>query len=1217
MMQRDVTLIALFAAMVFLFLCNFMSLGIVGTFFSNAMFGLFGVVAYVLPVFVFGLYLYYILMVENDPDIEIKIVAILSLFLIASVAAELISGNLASQTGYDPAAIYTRCAEGRSGGGIIGGSIAFVLYQLLKMFGSVLVLIVATAACVYALAQQSILELARDKAMDARLHHLERREEEERYREEHPEEFEDDGYGDAWEEDEQVPSHYEESRQRYQELQRERKERLRRQNAEKKAREEERRNAESMWNTDLSADSAFAADSNLSADWNDAANAAGSAANGQDDGLQGGVENPAGQSAAAAAAGAVGRKVHDLDSADDGHFDTDVSPAETQKHTEEMSEPSEQLSEEQTPPTVIDPIEAILAHRRAQEEERLRQEEERRQEEAAARLQEQTEREARRNSLNMHEIYPEDYLDDESILEPVKRVEDADHDTEDNRHSDTIYRNDSGENLSRDSHTDFNESYRTNELTKEDLEERILSGGVSQAKVPAALGAAAGAQTACTAASAATAQAVPAAADSIPEIYEEVPGIRVVKSATDIYAKTAADIPAETNIKAAAETITEPENEAGVPEQTASSSENRMDEFSDSWSMPDESAKRNVNQTAETEQAAASKEPEDEMGIPYSAPGGSNSGIAPAADEPVDVTIHTEREAGSSEINTALSESSDDSDSASNFSAANGGSRESMSEHASALGTAAAPQSVPSGAADAPEVKVVKREYIFPPMDLLKKGAGSQADHDEELRSTAQLLQTTLRNFGVNITITDISQGPSVTRYEMLPEMGVKVSKIVSLADDIKLALAATDIRIEAPIPGKSAIGIEVPNKEASPVALRDIVDTEEFRSQKSKLAFAVGKDIAGKPVYGDIAKMPHVLIAGATGSGKSVCINTIIMSLLYHAKPEEVKLIMIDPKVVELSVYNNIPHLMIPVVTNPQKAAAALNWGVAEMEARYRAFADARVRDIKGYNALVKQHQEQGPQGEGEAVMHFMPQLVIIVDELADLMMVAKNDVETAICRLAQLARAAGIHLIIATQRPSVDVITGLIKANMPSRIAFRVSSGVDSRTILDMNGAEKLLGKGDMLFFPQGLPKPNRVQGCFVSDEEVTDVVNFLIENNPVSDEETRRHQQEIDSMEAGNGGGSSAGGMDSGSSAPVSDVDELFGSAGAFIIDKNNASIGLLQRRYRIGFNRAARIMDQLCDKGVVGEAAGTKSRAILMTMEQFASFCNDNGYEIGPE
>ena len=587
----------------------------------------------------------------------------------------------------------------------------------------------------------------------------------------------------------------------------------------------------------------------------------------------------------------------------------------------------------------------------------------------------------------------------------------------------------------------------------------------------------------------------------------------------------------------------------------------------------------------ETPEAAGAPERDHEDNEPVSDPEPAQAS-AQAQPPMQDVPVHTERENTTSELNAAQEDEPEER------------TEEQIKEQTK------------EQIKEQTEEPAKKREYQFPPVSLLRPGAGSRADSDDELRSTAQTLQTTLRNFGVNVTITDISQGPSVTRYEMLPEMGVKVSKIVSLADDIKLALAATDIRIEAPIPGKSAIGIEVPNKEAQPVALRDIVDTEEFRSQKSRLAFAVGKDIAGKPVYGDIAKMPHVLIAGATGSGKSVCINTIIMSILFHAKPDEVKLIMIDPKVVELSVYNSIPHLLIPVVTNPQKAAAALNWGVAEMEARYRAFADARVRDIKGYNALVLQHQKAGG-SEQEATMHFMPQIVIVVDELADLMMVAKNDVETAICRLAQLARAAGIHLIIATQRPSVDVITGLIKANMPSRIAFRVSSGVDSRTILDMNGAEKLLGKGDMLFFPQGLPKPNRVQGCFVSDDEVTDVVNFLAVNDPVSEEETKRHQREIDAIESGGGvGAAGVTGADEAASHE-SDVDELFSSAGQFIIEKNNASIGLLQRRYRIGFNRAARIMDQLCEAGVVGDSEGTKSRAILMTPAQFEEYCSDNG------
>ncbi|MFI3200391.1 MAG: DNA translocase FtsK, partial [Eubacteriales bacterium] len=382
-------------------------------------------------------------------------------------------------------------------------------------------------------------------------------------------------------------------------------------------------------------------------------------------------------------------------------------------------------------------------------------------------------------------------------------------------------------------------------------------------------------------------------------------------------------------------------------------------------------------------------------------------------------------------------------------------------------------------------------EYHFPPISLLKASDHSNnKDASKVLKDTAVQLEKTLLTFGVKVTVTEISQGPTVTRYELQPELGVKVSKIVGLADDIKLNLAATDIRIEAPIPGKAAVGIEVPNKENSLVVLRDLLETDEFTNFDSKLAFAVGKDIGGKTVVSDIAKMPHMLVAGSTGSGKSVCINTLIMSVLYKAHPDDVKLIMIDPKVVELSVYNGIPHLLIPVVTDPKKAAGALHWGVAEMTDRYKKFADFNVRDLKSYNENVAGTMDDFT---GE-IYQKLPQIIIIVDELADLMMVAPGEVESSICRLAQLARAAGIHLIIATQRPSVDVITGLIKANMPSRVAFAVSSGVDSRTILDMNGAEKLLGKGDMLFYPQGYSKPGRVQGAFVSDKEVSAVVNFL---------------------------------------------------------------------------------------------------------------------------
>ena len=485
-----------------------------------------------------------------------------------------------------------------------------------------------------------------------------------------------------------------------------------------------------------------------------------------------------------------------------------------------------------------------------------------------------------------------------------------------------------------------------------------------------------------------------------------------------------------------------------------------------------------------------------------------------------------------------------------------------------------------------------QKAYKLPPLDLLSKGSRkANTDNGQMLRETALRLQQTLHTFGVNVTVTDISQGPAVTRYELQPEVGVKVSKIVNLADDIKLNLAATDIRIEAPIPGKAAVGIEVPNNENSAVALRDLLESSEFQNFESKLAFAVGKDIGGKTVVTDIAKMPHMLIAGATGSGKSVCINTIIMSLLYKAKPDEVKLIMVDPKVVELSVYNGIPHLMVPVVTDSKKAAAALHWGVAEMTERYKKFADLNVRDLKGYNKKVSEMRENN----GQPIPEKMPQIVIIVDELADLMMVAPGEVEESICRLAQLARAAGIHLIIATQRPSVDVITGLIKANMPSRIAFAVSSGVDSRTILDMNGAEKLLGKGDMLFYPQGVSKPSRVQGAFVSDKEVSGVVEFIkaqcIDSGVPSDLEEK--------MEAM----SSASGNGSGFTNDASERDSYFADAGKFIIEKEKASIGMLQRVFKIGFNRAARIMDQLEEAGVVGPEEGPKPRRVLMTEEQF--------------
>ena len=478
------------------------------------------------------------------------------------------------------------------------------------------------------------------------------------------------------------------------------------------------------------------------------------------------------------------------------------------------------------------------------------------------------------------------------------------------------------------------------------------------------------------------------------------------------------------------------------------------------------------------------------------------------------------------------------------------------------------------------------KPYVFPPLSLLKRSHSQEEEKRSEIEKNAQTLKETLKSFGITVSISNVSVGPSVTRYELQPEQGVKLAKIVSLSNDIKMRLAAADIRIEAPIPGKSAVGIEVPNKNSQVVYLGDILSSPAFQENRMKLAFGVGKDIGGKVVVTDIAKMPHLLVAGATGAGKSVSINTLIMSILYRYSPEEVRMIMVDPKVVELQVYNGIPHLLIPVVTDPKKAAAALNWAVAEMTSRYKKFAAYGVRDLSGYNEKIRSLSEEEREKDGLSVL---PQILIIIDELADLMMVSASEVEDAIVRLTQLARACGMHLIIATQRPSVNVITGLIKANVPSRIAFSVSSGVDSRTIIDMNGAEKLLGKGDMLFFPQNLPKPIRVQGAFVSDEEVAKVTEFLKSqgeaeyNHSISKSLEKEATEEV--------GGSQ------------SDRDELFAEAGSLVIETDKASIGFLQRKFRIGFNRAARIMDQLAAEHVVGEEEGTKARKVLMNMEEF--------------
>ncbi len=494
--------------------------------------------------------------------------------------------------------------------------------------------------------------------------------------------------------------------------------------------------------------------------------------------------------------------------------------------------------------------------------------------------------------------------------------------------------------------------------------------------------------------------------------------------------------------------------------------------------------------------------------------------------------------------------------------------------------------------------------YQFPPLSLLRKPDNSgKGDTQAELRATGEKLLQTLEIFGVKAKITEITKGPSVTRFELQPELGVKVSKVVALSDDIKLSLAATEIRIEAPIPGKSAIGIEIPNREKTSVTFYELITQDVYKQAKSKLTFAVGKDLGGETVVSNIAKMPHMMLAGTTGSGKSVCMNTLIMSILYKATPEEVKMIMIDPKVVEMSIYNGLPHLMLPVITDVKKAAGALQWAVGEMNRRYKLFANNAVKDLETYNALMEQKIANGDiTTDPENPIEKLSQVVIIIDELADLMMAAQAQVEEPICRLAQLARAAGLHLIIATQSPRADVVTGLIKANIPSKLALKVSSGLDSRIILDMGGAEKLLGNGDMLFFPQGYPKPARVQGAYLSEEEIGNVVKYIIDHNgSAPDPEEMMTQMAVMASENSNAvsiGGDSDNGLD-----------PLFAECGRFIIDKEKASIGNLQRAFKIGFNRAARIMDQLCDNGVVGPEVGTKPREILMGSTQFEELLHE--------
>ena len=486
-----------------------------------------------------------------------------------------------------------------------------------------------------------------------------------------------------------------------------------------------------------------------------------------------------------------------------------------------------------------------------------------------------------------------------------------------------------------------------------------------------------------------------------------------------------------------------------------------------------------------------------------------------------------------------------------------------------------------------------KPEYQFPPVDLLKAGSGQAHDGTEEMRQNAERLSDTLQSFGIEAHIINVTRGPSVTRYELELQRGVKLSKVTNLADDIALALGASGVRIAA-IPDKiSVVGIEVPNRIVSVVMAREVIDSPEFAKHKSKVSFAVGKDIGGNRIIGDIGKLPHLLIAGTTGSGKSVCMNSLIISLLYKAKPEEVKLIMIDPKMVELGIYNGIPHLLIPVVTDPKKAAGSLQWAVTEMMRRYRMMADAGVRDLESYNKQARMSADDE--------LEPMPQIVVVIDELADLMLVAAKEVEESICRIAQMGRASGIHLVIATQRPSADVITGLMKANIPSRIAFAVASAMESRIILDTAGAEKLVGKGDMLYAPLGQGKPKRVQGCFITDNEVQDVVTFIKDSSEAEYSDSVMAEIDKKAAESGKSGSGSSG--STAAETESSDGDEMLPAAVDVVLETGQASVSMLQRRLKLGYARAARIMDEMEERGLVGPFEGSKPRQLLITREQW--------------
>ncbi len=1155
-LRNELLLLLLFAAMAFLFLSNFGIMGSVGNILSGALFGLFGFSAYFMPVAAFGLTLfgYFFREKESTPS---KIGAMLGLILVFGVLCELIGVDLSSQPNYQLIEIYQRSSQGRSGGGVLAGSIAFLLYKLLRTIGTVLMLIVMTLVCVIVITERSLLEMIKDGFVDR--DPFDRwQDEEDAYEEEmqEPEQeaqeesipFEEGYQAYKRSRQERKMRKEEEARQRIMEKERERSLAQKQRAMEKEAKENNRILRMDHKATGITPNTLLTEEMDQS--WEQPGMQSGTQPEMQA-GMQQGIQPEAAQGMAqedikqsgaeAQEAGFGSYRTTDLFTAQpaarrespemslsgkrerSGAFEPDVPIMQMKESTKDVSAVEGGLRDElheitvndlafqamQTPVTplpvtatpfagigVVRPGEAAPDYTSNAFAQRI----------IHQGYVESAESEKAEDGLQDHG------LTYESVLAQIQS-HGLDEETEQQEVS---------QDGSKEEH-----SISVEEWNRADSE---AMGFVGSDHV---------------------------SAFSAPQSQQNAPAYGYE---TDSFRR---------------DVMTQPVNsQPAYPSEPVVSSQGVQSVYSGVSSQqaaPD-------RQTAPFQSAL---QPADNRTINQTQPAGNQAvnQIQPAVDQAVTQTQPT--------INRAVTQTQP---------AMTATAKQIRPEE---LEQIAVHRDDPREHKTAPATNrslgdVLQRKYQLPPTSLLKKvEVKKNPESEKELKETAIRLQETLRTFGVNVTITDISQGPTVTRYELQPEVGVKVSRIVSLQDDIKLNLAATDIRIEAPIPGKAAIGIEVPNRENTTVSFRELVESEEFQKSQSRLSFAVGKDIGGKTVVTDIAKMPHLLIAGSTGSGKSVCINTLIMSILYKAKPEEVKLIMVDPKVVELSVYNGIPHLLIPVVTDPRKAAAALNWAVAEMDRRYGLIAKAGSRDVKGYNEAAR----KDPSGE----MEILPQIVIVVDELADLMMVAANDVEKAICRLAQLARAAGLHLIIATQRPSVDVITGLIKANMPSRIAFAVSSGVDSRTILDMNGAEKLLGKGDMLFAPQSYPKPARIQGAFISDQEVSNVVEFLAKENKDAGQ-PNEIEKAIESIASGNTGvenGAAPGSRDD-------SRDEHFAEAGRFIIEKDKASIGMLQRYYKIGFNRAARIMDQLCEAGVVSAEEGTKPRKVLMSIEEFEAF-----------